>query len=283
MKRGRYHRNPLDLGIQFASYRPAKDHYLSFTRNEFLRCKDSCIFQAPLILFLVFLKDINKRMLVFLAVLSFAVSAHCQAQTTPNQQIVSTQSNVVNRLVPVTSRVVNNGTGVLTGIASPGFTKTILPIISKKNTFAFLGQIKQEPGTDKVGYTFIFGEEAQPTLKSLAVSGSDFTFVGASAILPADQTPTNKPNSEFSATGFVSTDGSATTALVTTQTPSGVVPNVALRFDYNQTAGSPLVSVYYTDRLAPLTFGGSGTAKPNLAQSFGVYIAPDGTVYPGQG
>ena len=68
-----------------------------------------------------------------------------------------------------------------------------------------------------MGYTFIFGEEAQPTLKSLAVSGSDFTFVGASAILPADQTPTNKPNSEFSATGFVSTDGSATTALVTTQ------------------------------------------------------------------
>lgn len=46
------------------------------------------------------------RMLVLLAVLSFAVSAHCQAQTTPNQQIVSTQSGVVNRLVPVTSRVV---------------------------------------------------------------------------------------------------------------------------------------------------------------------------------
>lgn len=32
------------------------------------------------------------------------------------------------------------------------------------------------------------------------------------------------------------------------QTPVGVVPNVALKFDYSQTVGSPLVSVYYTDR-----------------------------------
>jgi hypothetical protein len=61
MKRGRYHRNPLDLGIQFASYRPAKDHYLSFTRNEFLRCKDSCIFQVGA---LVLLRNSSKASLI---------------------------------------------------------------------------------------------------------------------------------------------------------------------------------------------------------------------------
>lgn len=38
--------------------------------------------------------------------------------------------------------------------------------------------------------------------------------------------------------------------VVHVQTPQGVVPNVALRFDYTQTGTSvsPTVSVYYTDR-----------------------------------
>ncbi|EIE18956.1 hypothetical protein COCSUDRAFT_49127 [Coccomyxa subellipsoidea C-169] len=243
------------------------------------------------------------RMLAVLAVLSLAISAHCQDAQTP-VTVVSTQTQVVNRLVPVTARVVNTGVGAIgktpaapagrkllqtiptfgptPAVLSPGFSKTILPIIRKTNTLAFLGQAKQEFGTDKVGYTFIFGEEAQPFLKSLAVSGSDFTFVGTSAILPADQNAVTVPNSQFSATGFVSADGSATTALVTTQTPSGVIPNVALRFDYTQTVGTPAISIYYTDRRAPFVNGGFN-ATGNLAQSFGVYIAPDGTVYPGQG
>ena len=95
---------------------------------------------------------------------------------------------------------------------------TIVPTRTKHAQIALAWcRAKQEFGTDKVGYTFIFGEEAQPFLKSLAVSGSDFTFVGTSAILPADQNAVTVPNSQFSATGFVSADGSATTALVNTQ------------------------------------------------------------------
>ncbi|BDA49082.1 hypothetical protein COCOBI_13-1920 [Coccomyxa sp. Obi] len=244
------------------------------------------------------------RMIALLAVVALFASVHAQTGT-------STQTQVINRLVPVTARVVNNATGAIgvtpassvvsgrkllqtpqpAGVPvynkpatySTEFVNTIVPITQKKNTMAFLGQIKQAPGSDLGDYTFIFGEEAQPWLKSLAVSGTTFKFVGASAILPQDQTATTAPNSVFSASGFVSADGSATTAIVSTKTPVGVVPNVALKFDYTQTVGSPAVSVYYTDRKASFATGGYATNSSNLAQAFGVYIAPGGTVYPGQG
>lgn len=102
-------------------------------------------------------------------------------------------------------------------------TRLALRMRVAKGLHALQCRIKQAPGSDLGDYTFIFGEEAQPFLKSLAVSGTDFKFLGASAILPQDQTATTAPNSVFSASGFVSADGSATTAIVSTKVihPSG--------------------------------------------------------------
>lgn len=74
-----------------------------------------------------------------------------------------------NKMLTFCADVQNNGTGVLTGIASPGFTKTILPIISKKNTFAFLGQCAPTPvssvhfGQDTTPLQFLLIDASNPT------------------------------------------------------------------------------------------------------------------------
>ena len=73
------------------------------------------------------------------------------------------------------------------------------------------------------------------------------------------------------------------------QTPTNFIPNIGLRFDYAQTGGSPFVSLYYTDFIGsyPAGLPAKGTtANPaaiNLAQTFGLYIAPNGQLFPGQG
>ena len=74
-----------------------------------------------------------------------------------------------NKMLTFSADVQNNGTGVLTGTASPGFTKTILPIISKKNTFAFLGQCAPTPvssvhfGQDTTPLQFLLIDASNPT------------------------------------------------------------------------------------------------------------------------
>ncbi len=65
------------------------------------------------------------------------------------------------------------------------------------------------------------------------------------------------------------------------QAASGVVPNVALRFDYASSAPNttPFFSIYYSDFVGAYP---AGVPKANLAQSYGIYIGKDGTIYPGQ-
>jgi hypothetical protein len=75
------------------------------------------------------------------------------------------------------------------------------------------------------------------------------------------------------------------------QTPQGVAPNVALRFDYSQTGAglTPFVSVLYTDFVGAIPIGlpakaaSAGAPAINIAQSFGLFISQNGTLYPGQG
>ena len=54
------------------------------------------------------------------------------------------------------------------------------------------------------------------------------------------------------------------------QGPTSYAPQVALRFDYSQTVGSPLISVYYTDRVGSADQGGLPLA--NLNQTFNLNV-----------
>ena len=61
-----------------------------------------------------------------------------------------------------------------------------------------------------------------------------------------------------------------TAALFCIQGATAYAPQIALRFDYSQTIGSPLISIYYTDRMGAADQG--GLPLPNLAQTFNLNL-----------
>ncbi|BDA43954.1 hypothetical protein COCOBI_05-1380 [Coccomyxa sp. Obi] len=140
-------------------------------------------------------------------------------------------------------------------------------LLQTTTQLTFYGTIKQGLVTDRAIGNYVFNQDSVPFLKVATQSGTTFTFLKALLILPQEQTATNVPPYVTSTTGFMPKDPAHPTIVhLSTQGPTSYAPQIALRFDYSQTVGSPLISVYYTDRVGTADQGGLPLA--NLIQTF---------------
>ncbi|BDA43956.1 hypothetical protein COCOBI_05-1400 [Coccomyxa sp. Obi] len=159
---------------------------------------------------------------------------------------------------------------------------TTRKLLQTSDRLTFYGSIKQDFLTGQASAVYIFNQDSVPFLKVATQSGTSFKFLKAVLILPQEQSATVVPPSVSSASGFLSTNPSQPVIVkLTTKGATGFVPNVGLRFDYSssQPNTTPFFSIYYSDLVGTYP---SGVPKANLAQSYGIYIGKDGTIYPGQ-
>ncbi|CAL8469938.1 g9480 [Coccomyxa elongata] len=160
--------------------------------------------------------------------------------------------------------------GPLTGNGTTSGSRRHL--LQATTQLTFYGTIKQGLVTDRAIANYVFNQDSLPFLKVATQSGTTFTFLKALLILPQEQTATNVPPYVTSTTGFVPKDlAHPTIVRLNTQGPTSYAPQVALRFDYSQTVGSPLISMYYTDRVGTADQGGLPLA--NLNQTFNLDLA----------
>lgn len=160
--------------------------------------------------------------------------------------------------------------------------------------FVFYGEVLQTAISQQAVGNYVFDSQAIPFLTAATSppASSGLKFIQAVLSYPQEQTATNVPAFAVSTTGFLPASASSPVIVqLETQTPQGVAPNVALRFDYSQTGAglTPFVSVLYTDFVGAIPIGlpakaaSAGAPAINIAQSFGLFISQNGTLYPGQG
>ncbi|KAK9915693.1 hypothetical protein WJX75_002760 [Coccomyxa subellipsoidea] len=158
-------------------------------------------------------------------------------------------------------------------VLSPEFNQKVLgPLTANETTIGrkllqtqtqltFYGTIKQGVVSDRAVANYVFNQDSVSFLNIATQSGTTFTFLKALLILPQEQTATNVPPYVTSTTGFFPKDVAHPTIVhLTTQGATAYAPQIALRFDYSQTIGSPLISIYYTDRMGAADQGMSCSA-----------------------
>ncbi|BDA45136.1 hypothetical protein COCOBI_06-6160 [Coccomyxa sp. Obi] len=152
------------------------------------------------------------------------------------------------------------------------FNQHVVEYIADKK-ISWDARVKQnENGTVTAAYTF--GAKYADVIKNIAVSGTNYTYLRSSLLLVQDQTITQPPPFMFDTMigkpGFVDPAGTAVTVTLTTKSQTTYVPNIGLRFDFTQKAGTgtPSCSLFFSDRFDSKLSAVNGLKSPNLVQFY---------------